>query len=85
MSYIEEQSKWMTENKIVPGSKVKVLRAAHQDELGWENSWINIMNPTIGQVLTVQSCSYSGIKMEPSEHCKLSLGYPYFILEPVNA
>ena len=84
MSYIEEQSKWMTENNIVPGSKVKVLREARQDELGWDNSWIGLMYLTIGKTLTVQSCSYSGIKMEPNEYCALSLGYPYFVLEPVN-
>lgn len=84
MNYIEAQSKWMTDNKIVPGSKVKVLRAAHQDELGWDNSWINRMEATIGKIITVQSCSYSGIKMEPNEHCDIPVSYPYFVLEPVN-
>jgi transcription antitermination factor NusG len=81
MSYRELEKKWIKENNIEVGDKVKIIRRASDYEEGWNNIWTGEMLEYIGKEVTVYDlggCS-RGIKIEEKNFC-----FPYFVLEPVK-
>ncbi len=74
--YQKQQKKWVKENKVKAGSKVKVLRAAIEGEEGWDNSWQSSMNKSVGEILTIERICEDIEMVE-------GYGYPYFVLEIV--
>lgn len=62
------------------GDTVKVLRKAVLDELGWECSWLSLMDDHIGKEFTVSA-------LEGSEGIRLDNGYlyPFFVLEKISS
>lgn len=85
-SYAERQEKWIKENNIKKGDKVRVVRQAYDNEDGWDNFWAEDMDEAVGKVGT-----FSGIPAVPRESGidvdvpdVGGFRYPYFVLEKVE-
>jgi hypothetical protein len=81
--YVERQKAWVEEHKIVPGSKVRVLRVANDREDDWGDSWVHFMNDFVGKECTVvrEPKGKSGVHIK---HNNNIYNFPYFVLEPVK-
>lgn len=85
-SYAERQAKWVADNDIKKGDKVRVIRKADHNEDGWGSLWNPEMDEAVGKVGRV--CSISRIFRE----CGIEVNvpdvgpylYPYFVLEKVE-
>ena len=86
MSYVERQAKWIADNRIKRGDKVRIVREADSREDGWESNWIPYMDEAVGKVGTVSSISSnfreSGIEVSVPDVWPSR--YPYFVLEKVE-
>ena len=73
---------------IAPGDRVRVLRKAKADEMGWTNVWVGVgMDPYVGQEAVVERLAGSdGVVLIPSADGRLTrdLGFPFFVLEIVE-
>lgn len=62
------------------GDKVRIKRAAHDYENGWDNTWSLFMDAMVGQVVTViQIDDVAGHKIAEDRY-----SYPYFIMERIE-
>lgn len=76
--YENLQEKWVKENNITKGTKVRVSRSAWADERGWRNNWALPMNHSLGKEMTVAGFHGSlGVELEDG------YDYPYYVLEVV--
>ena len=82
--YIIDEAKWIKENNIRIGTKVKVTRKVKTGTRGWCNSWESPEMP-VGVVLKVDGLhnTGSGINLYNSDD-KTSYGFPFFVLEPIK-
>lgn len=66
---------------IEVGDTVKVLRVAKTHEMGWDNSWVSRMEPTIGEIFVVDCLCNGG---EGIHNRGNDADYPFFVLEIVE-
>lgn len=82
-SYAERQAKWIADNDIKRGDKVRIVRAADSKEDGWRNRWNPDMDEAVGRVGTVSHISANlaelGIGVDAPGVGEFM--YPYFVLE----
>jgi len=77
------QEAWVELYNVEVGDVVKVLRTAKTRELGWVNSWVPEMKP--GRELKVTSITKNNVNLENvASRYGSSLGYPFYVLEPVK-
>lgn len=67
---------------IKVGDKVKVLRRAKSNELGWQNSWNETMTRHVGSEGEVLSINGNGIELR-IEGAKMDYNFPFFVLERI--
>ncbi len=82
-SYAERQDKWLADNGINKGDKVRIVRKAGSHEDGWDNWWEEGMDDWVGKVFEV--CSFhseSGILLVNGSNSWRS--FPYFVLEKIE-
>lgn len=85
-TYAECQAKWIADNDVKVGDKVRVTRKANSIENGWQSLW----NPDMDEaVLKVGTVSYipanwgeCGIEVDVPDVGEFM--YPYFVLEKVE-
>lgn len=80
VSYAERQAKWIADNDVKKGDKVRVTRKADSYEDGWDNSWTQDMDKAVGNVYTVADIHEDDIVLGGAGY----FGYPYFVLEKVE-
>lgn len=84
LSYAERQEKWIEENDLNKGDRVRIIRKADSKEDGWGSYWNSDMDEAVGKVGTVcyiLPC-FSGIEVDVPD-----VGiffYPYFVLKKVE-
>ena len=66
---------------IEVGDTVRVLRKAERREMGWQNSWWESMNGSVGKSGIVAGVYCHGIRIE-GINCPLL--YPFFCLELIS-
>lgn len=82
LSYVERQSKWLADNNVKVGDKVRVVRKAQSREDGWGNAWVEDMDDWVGKVFKVDRIySDDGIRLVDSHSWWV---FPYFVLEKVE-
>ena len=85
-SYVERQDKWLADNDVKVGDKVRIVRAADSKEDGWRNRWNPDMDEAVGRVGTVSHISANlaelGIGVDAPGVGEFM--YPYFVLEKVK-
>lgn len=85
-SYVERQDKWLADNDIKVGDKVRIVRKAGSCEDGWDNIWRLNMDEAAGKVGTVSRISANfrewGIEVDVPDVGPFR--YPYFVLEKVE-
>lgn len=85
-SYAERQARWLAENCIKKGDKVRIIRKAESREDGWQTLWNPDMDETVGKVGTVSHISANfrecGIDVDVPDVGEFL--YPYFVLEKVE-
>lgn len=85
-TYAERQAKWIADNDVKRGDKVRIVREADSHEDGWDNFWTLGMDETVGKVGTVSDI------LSRSRGCGIEVDvpdvgpsfYPYFVLEKVE-
>lgn len=91
VQYAERQSKWVKDNNIVRGSKVRLLRSYEPNEEGYVTEYPYSGKKTekhpVGQVFRVcYEDSYMGMVLSPTDddfECNIGNYFPYFVLEKV--
>ena len=84
IKYVEAQNKFIEATNLKVGDKVKVLRKAKDNELGWNNRWVDDMKNWVGEINEVINFNAtSGIRVYSSER-KDSWNFPFFVLEKVE-
>lgn len=82
-SYVERQTKWLADNGIKVGDKVRVVRKAESLEDGWQTVWNPDMDEAVGKVGTVSyippSFRECGIEVDVPGVGRFY--YPYFVLK----
>lgn len=85
-SYAEHQAKWIADNDVKKGDKVRIARKADSKEDGWGNNWNPDMDEAVGKVGTVSHISANlrecGIEVDVPDVGPFL--YPYFVLEKVK-
>lgn len=83
-SYKVRQAKWLKENHIQIGDRVRILRKAKDREDGWPNNWSNYINDYVGAVGKIVDIDGSfGLGVNPEEESR-AWYLPYFVLEKVT-
>jgi len=87
MNYAERQRKWMKENNVHVGDKVKVVRKADDYEDGWGDSWVEKMDEMFGGVYEIVENDdvigeEDGLLLKFNKDLDFHL--PYFCLEVVG-
>ena len=86
LSYAERQAKWIADNDVKKGDKVRIARKANSLEDGWQSLWNPDMDEAVGKVGTVSHIS-ANFRECGIEVYVLDVGeflYPYFVLEKVE-
>lgn len=85
-SYAERQTKWIADNNVKKGDRVRVTRKAQSCEDGWQTLWNLDMDEAVGKVGTVCHISANfrecGIEVDVPDVGEFL--YPYFVLEKVE-
>lgn len=86
LPYAASQAKWIADNDVKKGDKVRIVRKADKNEGGWGVFWNPDMDEAVGKVGTVRhiptNWGASGIEVDvPAVSLFL---YPYFVLEKVE-
>jgi hypothetical protein len=87
--YVERQRKWIKEVGLEIGDKVLIVGTATDEQGGWDDSWVDGMNETVGLVGTVgDAFEESGGDYEPEWGILVSTDgkywyYPFFVLVKV--
>ena len=80
MKYSHQQYKAMqAASGLEVGDKVKVLRPVPDEDLGWLNGWVSIMDDAIGGTYTISSMDEGGVRFK-----EIGMGYPFQALELVS-
>ena len=82
-TYEKRQDKWVRENNLKVGDKVRVVGEAdsHQDD--WCDVWVEDMYSYVGNVCTVMGFEgEQGIQLKHT--CVSYYSFPYFVLEKVE-
>lgn len=83
MSYVESNQNWVHRNSIAIGSTVKVIKACHSYDHGWQGLWVFEMNKFVGKSFKVIDIRDKwGVYLQMD---RLSFWFPYFVLEPIEA
>lgn len=85
-SYVERQAKWIADNDIKRGDKVRIARKADSYEDGWGCRWNPDMDKAVGNVGSVCHIS-SNLRKVGIEIDVPDVGpflYPYFVLKKVG-
>lgn len=83
---VEEFVKKAKASGLVFGDRVKLLRAANDNEDGWDNTWNEEMSPHIGKigVLLEDAGCPGGCAVYFKDQDGRTFHYPFFVLERVN-
>ena len=77
--YLKGQKEFIEKNSLKVGDTVRILRAAEDDEMGWNNSWMPEMDAFVGGAALVTKLDGEyGIQLQDG------MEYPYFVLEKVD-
>ncbi len=77
--YVEAQNKFIEVTNLKVGDRVKVLRKAKDEELGWGNKWNPNMDSCVGSIYRVEDFnSRYGIETDNNWN------FPFFVLEKVE-
>lgn len=81
--YQIRQQKFIEENGLNIGDKVKITRKANDWEEGWNNIWTYGMDEAFDEVGTIEEFEKEGfgIRINFSELFYHHFSYPYFIIE----
>lgn len=84
LTYKESFAKWMAENELVPGDKVKVLRKCESNEADWPDSWARGMDKFVGKVCTVMvNQNFPNEVLLSCKEYDRTYYFPHFVLEVV--
>ena len=82
--YLEAQDKFIKITNLKIGDRVKVLRKANDDELGWDNKWSPSMDEWLCEVGVIRSFEgTTGISVYISK-LEDYWYFPFFVLEKVE-
>ena len=81
-SYEKRQAEWVKKHDVKVGDRVRLIRAASNEEDTWPNVWPDKANEWVGKTLKVREISYVGIACYNPEAGDW-FGFPYFVLEKV--
>lgn len=84
--YAKRQTKWIADNDVKKGDKVRIVRKANSCEDGWGCHWNPDMNEAVGKVGAVNHIS-SNLRECGIEVYVPAVGvffYPYFVLKKVE-
>ena len=81
-SYGERQAEWVKNHDVKVGDRVRLIRAASNEEDTWPNVWPDKANEWVGKILKVREISEVGIACYNPDSDDW-LGFPYFVLEKV--
>ena len=81
-SYGERQAEWVKNHDVKVGDRVRLIRAASNEEDTWPNVWPDKANEWVGKILKVREISEVGIACYNPEAGDW-FGFPYFVLEKV--
>ena len=81
-SYGERQAEWVKNHDVKVGDRVRLIRAASNEEDTWPNVWPDKANEWVGKTLKVREISEVGIACYNPEAGDW-FGFPYFVLEKV--
>ena len=87
LPYAARQTKWLADNGINKGDKVRIVRKADNYEGGWFRFWNPDMTKAVGKVGTVSHISTNRGGASGIEVDVLDVGpflYPYFVLKKVE-
>lgn len=81
--YMEAQNEWIEENNVNIGDTVKITHSVKSHTMGWNNTWIDVMDQYVNNNLYVEDISISrgvdaGIRLSNR------FRYPFFVLEIVQ-
>lgn len=82
MSYEERQAEWAKKHDVKVGDRVRLIRAASNEEDGWPRFWPRSADGWIGNILGVGSIGALGI-MCYNHDADDWFCFPYFVLEKV--
>lgn len=80
--YIDSQKQFIDDHSLKVGDKVKVVRAAKTDEMGWNLTWLPTMNKAVGNefVITELHPSY-GIALQSGVQ---EFWVTWFVIDPIT-
>lgn len=82
---VQEAYETLQENcGIKVGDKVKVLRTAEMNELGWANNWTASMDSAVGNIFEVKYLNSEGIGLSLDFGYFTTFGFPFFVLEKIE-
>ena len=81
-SYEERQAEWVKKHDIKVGNRVRLIRAASNEEDAWPNVWPCTADGWIGNILRVRSIGSLNILCYNPDADDW-FGFPYFVLEKV--
>ena len=82
MSYEERQAEWVKKHDVKVGDRVRLIRAASNEEDGWPSFWPRSADGWIGNILRVRSIGSLNILCYNPDADDW-FGFPYFVLEKV--
>ena len=82
MSYEERQAEWVKKHDIKVGNRVRLIRAASNEEDAWPNVWPCTADGWIGNILRVMDIDSQNIVCYNPDSDDW-FGFPYFVLEKV--
>lgn len=82
MSYEERQAEWVKKHDVKVGDRVRLIRAASDEEDAWPNVWPRTADGWIGNILRVKDIGGLNIACynPDADHW---LNFPYFVLEKI--
>ena len=81
-SYEERQAEWVKKHDVKVGDRVRLIRAASNEEDAWPNVWPRTANGWVGNILKVYDINERNIACYNPEAGDW-FGFPYFVLEKV--
>lgn len=81
-SYGERQAEWVKNHDVKVGDRVRLIRAASNEEDTWPNVWPDKANEWVGKILKVREISEVGIACYNPDADDW-FGFPYFVLEKI--
>ena len=86
--YKAGQALWMKQNKVVIGTKVKVMHEAKAGHDGWCNNFTEEMRNYVGKTLKVLELNEKhqewGLVLDTRKKELVNYSFPYFVLKVVK-